>query len=87
MSFNSSFNVILTFLFDIIIYDSIPIDVAEKIYAEILYQLPVEKNKQQFGSMLLNVCNKKIKDQFKLILSKTIEEKINRLKALTNVFN
>lgn len=87
VSFNSAFNVILTFLFNIIIDDSIPIDVAEKIYAEILYQLPREKNKRQFGSMLLNVCSKKIKAEFKLILSKTIQEKIDRLKTLTNVFN
>lgn len=87
VSYNSSFNVIMTFLFDIIIDDSIPVDVVEKIYAEILHQLPAEKNKRQFGGMLLNVCNKKINDQFKLILSKTIQEKINQLKTLTNVFS
>ena len=86
VSFNSSFNVILTFLFEIIIDDSIPIDVAEKIYAEILYQLPVDKNKRQFSGMLLNLCSKKIKDQYRLILSKTTQEKIDILKTLTNVF-
>lgn len=86
VSFHSSFNVLLTFLFDIIIDDAITKDVAENIYAEILYLLPIDKNKRQFGVMLLNVCNKKIKDHYSVILSKTIEEKIYSLMELTHVF-
>lgn len=84
---NSSFNVLLTFLYEIIIDDSITVEIAEAIYAEILYLLPKEKNKREYGRMLLSVCDKKIKNHFTLILSATIKEKLSRLLNLTNIFS
>ena len=58
----------------------------ETIFAEILYSLPVDKNKKQFGRMMLKLSEEIIKKEHKIILSSTVQEKIIKLRKLTEVF-
>lgn len=84
----SAFNVLLTFLLKIIVDDSITISIVETIYAEILSTLPVDKSKKEFGRILLKICIEILNQQYKnIVLGPTIQEKINKLSELTEIYN
>jgi hypothetical protein len=87
VSSKTTFNVLFSFLFGLIMDDSINVEITEAIYAEILYTLPKDRNKKEFGRMLLSVCAKTIKDQYKIILSATIQDKLTKLFQLNDLFD
>ena len=86
VAYNASFNLLLSFLFKIIMDDSVTVEVMESIYVELLYLLPEDKNKKEFGRMLINVAEDMIKNEYKIILSSSVKEKIKSLKIITDIF-
>lgn len=85
--FESSFNVLVTFLIRIVIDDTIGSDVLEKVFAEILTNLPININKKEYGRLLLNVSVEAIKITHKIILSQTVSTKFEKLFELSELFD
>ena len=56
--------------------DSVTPEIMESIYVEILYSLPEDKNKKEFGRMLLKVAEEMIKKEYKIILSSSVQKKL-----------
>lgn len=90
VSFQDAFAVVVRFLFKVLIDDTITSDIVEKIFVEIIESFPMKKDKNNLRQMLLRICTKAVeKNKSRWILtrkSKITQEKIDKLKRLTEIF-
>ena len=91
VTFQAAFTVIGKFFLKILIDNSVTIDVAEKIFIEIIEAFPTKMNKKDFGQMLLRVCTEAIennKSEF-IMYPKTqlTHQKIDKLFNTTEIFD
>lgn len=91
VSFQNAFAVVVSFLFKVLIDDTITPDIVEKIFVEIIESFPMKKDKKNLRQMLLRVCTKAVeKNKSRWILtkkSKTTQEKIDKLSRATEIFS
>ena len=88
--FQTAFTVLGNFLFKVLIDNAVTVEIAEKIFIEILVSFPTKKNKKDLGQMLLRVCFRAIEDnKSKFILfpnNQLIHEKIDKLRQTTEIY-
>jgi len=90
VSFQAAFTVVGWFLLRILIDNSVTLDIAEKIFIEILESFPKKMNKKDIGRMLLRVCHKEIdknKSNFVLYPKNQINDKIEKLLKTTEIYS
>jgi hypothetical protein len=77
------------FLVDLLVDGSIPPEIVERIFLEILSTFPATKGKKTLGRMLLRVCVITIRNRVNrgLIIGASTQEKIDRLTQLTEIYN
>ncbi|EKD28835.1 MAG: hypothetical protein ACD_79C00188G0006 [uncultured bacterium] len=75
VTFQNAFEVLREFLLKVLMNDAVSVDIAEKIFLEILVSFPSKMNKKDFGQMLLINCFSVIEDN----KSKNILFSIGRL--------
>lgn len=83
----SSFKVLATFLLKIIIDDAISVNAVELIFLELLNSLPKDKFNKEFAILIIKVCVNIINNNNQIILSKSVQKKVDKLLELTDVFN
>jgi len=90
VSFQDAFEVVVRFLFKVLIDDTITPHIIEKIFVEIIESFPMEKDKGNLGQMLLGVCTRAVeKNKSKWILTKKsdiTQEKIDKLSQAIEIF-
>jgi hypothetical protein len=86
----TAFTVLGRFLFKVLMDNAVTVDIAEKIFIEIIESLPTEMNKKDFGQTLLRLCYRTIEDKkSKLIIvpnTHLIHEKIDKLQQATEIY-
>lgn len=91
VSFQEVFRVVKEFIFKIILDNAVTPDIAEKIFIEIINNLPIRGSKEDFGQKILRSCLREIEDnKFKFILypkDQIIYEKINNLFFALRIFS
>lgn len=89
--FQTAFRIIVIFLLKVLKNSTIPPDIAEKVFVEVLESFPLEMDKKEFGQILLKVCCgvlDKIKSSLILDdLAKAMNEKINRFSKALEIYN
>ncbi len=89
--FQTAFKVVEIFLFKVVIDNTITIDVAEKIFIEIMESFPTKMYKKVLGQMLLRVCIRVIENnKSKLLLqpqNQLIYKKIDKLSQATEIYS
>jgi restriction endonuclease S subunit len=67
--------------------DSLSIDTVEKIFLELLNSFPKDKFNKEFSVLLIKVCVNIINKDNRIVLSKTVQNKVDKYFEITNVFN
>ena len=90
VSFQSAISILGRFLFKVLMDSAVTVEIAEKIFIEILVSFPTKMNKKDLGQMLLRVCFREIEDnKSKFILfpsNQLIQEKIDKLRQATEIY-
>jgi hypothetical protein len=85
--YQSALSVLAMFLYRLIIDDAILVDNVELIYLELLNSLPKDKCNKEFAILIINICVNIINTGNKIILSKSVQIKVDKLFELTKIFN
>lgn len=89
--FQTAFTVVGGFLLNVLMDNTVTLDIAEKIFIEILESFPTKMNKKDIGQMLLGVCLREIENKIsKFVLylkTQIIHEKIDKLLQATEIYN
>lgn len=89
--FQTAFAVVGGFLLNVLMDNTVTLDIAEKIFIEILESFPTKMNKKDIGQMLVRVCLRAIENnKSKFVLSlktQIIHEKIDKLLQATEIYN
>ena len=89
--FQTSVRVIVLFLIQVLISNAITIDIAEKIFIEILSSFPTNMGKKELGQLLLAVCTRIIENNKSKFLIQTenqlLHDKVKRLSHLTEIYS
>lgn len=90
VSFQTAFTVIGRFILQVLIDKTVTVDIAEKIFIEIIESFPTKMNKKNLGQMLLRVCFRAIENNnSKLFLypkTKLIHKKMDKLLLATEIY-
>lgn len=88
--FKTAFYFVGSFLMKVLTDDSLTIEIAEKIFIEILNAFPTTENKRILGQMLLKVCQEEIEKNKPIFIvspnNQLIDRKIQRLYQATEIF-
>ncbi len=88
--FKGAFNVVVSFLFKMLLDNSVTVEIAERIFIEILESFPTKSSKKELGQMFLEVCklkNEKNKSSSILFIpDEMFNEKIKRLWQTTEIY-
>lgn len=88
VTFDTACRVVVLFLIKVLIDDAVLSEMAERIFVEILSTFPDEENKRTLGKMFLRVSVQIInKTRQKLIIGARVQEKIDRLSQLAEIYN
>jgi hypothetical protein len=91
VAFKTAIEVIYLFLHKVITDTTVTSNIVEIIFAEILDTLPIEWNKWNIGSILIEKCMKTIKNEIPTLLNKNqytlMVEKINKLICILDIYN
>lgn len=87
VAFATSFNVVATFLLQIVKDDTVIPELAERIFAEILSAFPADKDKRTLGKLFLSVCKREIEKMQKvLFVGNIVHKKIEKLSQFTDLY-
>lgn len=90
VQFQTAFKVLGRFLFKVLMDNAVTVEIAEKIFIEILVSFPTKMNKKDLGQMLLRFCLRAIDDnKSKSILfsnNQLIHEKVDKLQQATEIY-
>lgn len=87
VTFRTATRFILHFLIKLLIDDSVPSEVLEKIFAEIITTFPTKKDKKIFGRSLITVSVQLLNKNRHLILGTKIQEKIDALSRFIEIYS
>lgn len=87
VNFKTSLTVIIPFLLKIIMDDTIPSNIVENIYLELLLSFPTAKNKKDIGRLFISICNQTIKNEFTIILASSVQDKLIKLSEINEMYN
>ncbi len=93
VTFEIAFKVLIGFLTRVLIDNTIPPDLTQNIFIEIIESFPTKKDKRTLGQLLLETCNLIIEKKYKsseLIIfpeSKIRQEKVKRLYQCLNIYS
>jgi len=89
--FQTAFRVIGLFLIQVLIDNAITVEIAEKIFVEILSSFPTDMGKKELGQLLLAVCTRIIENNKSKFLvhaeNQLLYDKVNRLSQLTEIYS
>lgn len=91
VKFQTAFSVLWRFLFRVLMDNSVTVDIAEKIFIEIIENFPTQMNKNDLGQMFLRTCLRSIEDnKSKFILfpnDQLLREKIDKFQQANEIFS
>ena len=91
VQFQVAFKVVGTFLVKVLTDNAVILDVAERIFIEIVESFPTRMNKKELGQMLLKICIRVIENnKTNLILvpeNQLIQKKVDKLFQATEIYN
>lgn len=91
VTFQVAFRVVGLFLIQVLIDNAITVDIAEKIFVEIMSSFPTNMGKKELGQLLLAVCARIIENNKSKFLVHTenqlLYDKIKKLSQLTEIYS
>jgi hypothetical protein len=91
VKFQTAFSVLWRFLFRVLIDNSVTVDIAEKIFVEILENFPTQMNKKDLGQKFLRICLRSLNDNKSNIImypnDQLIGEKLDKFQHVAEIFS
>ncbi len=89
--FQTAFRVVGLFFIQVLIDNAVTVDIAEKIFIEILSSFPTEMGKKELGQILLGVCVRIIENNRSKFLvhaeNQLLKDKVERLLQVTGIYS